>query len=110
MRRQHRSAAERSALIEAYRASGLSAEAFRARAGLPSSTFYQWLARERTAPPSKPIRMARVHRGVVKEATEVKTAAGALCVELGDAVVRISAGFDPVTLDAVLDVLERRKR
>ena len=76
MHRQHRSSAERAALIEKYRTSGLSAEAFRARAGIPSSTFYQWLAKERAAPQSKPIRMARVIRGAAEQVTEVKAAVG----------------------------------
>jgi len=110
MHRQHRSAAERAALIEQYKSSGLSAEVFMARAGIPSSTFYQWLARERAALTTKPIRMARVVRRGAGEQVAAVTATSTLCIEVGATVVRVSAGFDRVTLNEVLDVLERRKQ
>ena len=45
MRNVHRSPAERSRLLTEFDSSQMSAKAFAAKKGIPSSTFYQWVKR-----------------------------------------------------------------
>ncbi len=107
MRGMVRSDAERARLLDAYRASGMSAKSFAARENIAASTLYQWLA-ELKATATRP-RIARVirHRTVVAK-EETKRECSALLVEIGGARVHVPTGYDPSTLARVLELLDAR--
>lgn len=103
-----RSPEERARIIEAYKASGLSAQAFADREGLPSSTLYQWLEparRRRSRRQAEPLRIARVVR---RASTPAPSSAAALTIDLGGARVHVGRGCDRETLGVVLDLLASR--
>lgn len=108
-----RGAAERSRLLEAYRASGMSAKGFAAREGIAASTLYQWLGEAKADSEEKATRaiprMARViRRRAAETSTETKPRGSALMLEVGAARVHVAAGFDAGTLATLLDLLEAR--
>jgi len=109
MARTVRSPEERARILGAYKASGLSAEMFAAREGLPSSTLYQWLARERRRrlrPRAEPVRIARV----VRTPSPMAGLDAALTIELAGARVHVGRACDRDTLGVVLDLLVDRVR
>ena len=102
-----RGVTERARLLEAYRASAMSAKGFAAREGVAASTLYQWLA-EAKAVRVMP-RIARViRRRAAEPSTETKPLASVLMLEVGAARVHVAAGFDTSTLATLLDLLEAR--
>ena len=108
---KRRSAAERSAIMAAYRQSGPSGQAFARREGLAPSTLYQWLTARSVASPAPPVRLARVVRRWADgpAVASVATARGSeLIVEIGAARVRLGHDFDRVAFTAVLDILQAR--
>jgi DNA-binding transcriptional regulator YdaS (Cro superfamily) len=105
MRGVMRDLAEQTRLVLAFKASGLSAQAFARREGLPPSTLCQWLRNGRTPAPA--VRVARVIGSghVVTAGGRPVASAPALVVEVGAARVHVSAGCDPRTLAAVFEAL-----
>ena len=105
-----RTAFERQSLVAACKASGLSPNAFAQHEHLPTSTLYQWLAKESS--PQRALRIARVVRRtpMPSETTAPMPAARPLVVEFGVARIHVSTGFDRTVLAAVMDVLEPRYR
>ena len=103
-----RTAFERQSLVAACKASGLSPNAFAQHEHLPTSTLYQWLAKD--SPPQRALRIARVVRRAPapSETTAPTPAATPLVVEFGAARIHVSTGFDRNLLAAVMDVLEPR--
>lgn len=101
------SAAERAEVIEKYRASGLSVDAFVVQEGMGSSTLYDWLARTRRS--EKPLRVARVIRRQVA-ALVATPVVSAVVIEVAGTRVQVTPGFDAATVSAVLDLLESRAR
>jgi lambda repressor-like predicted transcriptional regulator len=101
--------AERARLIAVYKASGLSVQAFAKREGVPSSTLYQWLAKNSRP---APVLLARVIRrpSALGDDSKAKSASAGTPVAIQvDAVrVHVTQGFDRATLAAVLDVLDAR--
>lgn len=82
--------------VDAWRASGLTAAAFAGRGGFSERTLRYWAWRLG--------RDARAFVRVVRE-TPAAGAAASIVVELGDARVLVSAGFDRATLRDVVAVL-----
>ena len=87
--------------VAAWRASGVTASAFSARAGFAPSTLRWWASR-----------LGRREGGFVRivTATEVPKAAvdGAIELEVAGVRVLVRAGFDRTALAEVLDVLRAR--
>ena len=100
-----RSEQERARLIEGYKASGLSAKAFCERANIAPSTFHYWLSMK-AKKPAKP-RIARVLSKPWRKLNSSKNLPSVL-IEVGDARVHVTAGFDHSTLVSVLDLLDAR--
>jgi transposase len=103
-----RSVAERTRLVEAYRASGLSVSVFGRREGLSESTLYQWLVKH--PPPPKSMRLARVIRRRAPVDRPLRPMQASVIVEVGAVRLHVAAGFDTATVTALLDVLEERVR
>jgi transposase-like protein len=101
-----RSSVERRRLVEAYRKSGVSVEAFAIREGVAVSTLYQWLRTPRLSARSTP-RLARVVVTPTKAAATPRDEAPVLLEYVG---VRMSVrrGFDKCVLADVLSVLGQR--
>jgi hypothetical protein len=109
MEKVSRSAAERTRLIEEYRASSMSASAFAAQAEVPKGTFYNWLSKSQ--PKAAEMRIARVVREASRtEPPIIGEAAPPIVIECGGARVEVGANFNASTLTAVLDLLQARAR
>jgi hypothetical protein len=130
MVRVRRSAAERAALIDQWRASGLSLPAFCARRGLNAKTMSGWVYKPAHQSVIETARREALTVGVALESTTPsdRPQAAFLPIQLADAPTRASAsfrsdleivlasgprivvrpGFDPETLRRVVAVLEGR--
>lgn len=108
MKSIHCRPAERSRLLTEFESSQMSAKAFAAKNGIPSSTFYQWLSRRAR---SKAPRIAKVIRAPSRAPAVKADPTGApLVIELGACRVQVPIGFDHATLVTVLGVLDARER
>lgn len=103
-----RSPEERARIIEAYKASGLSGQAFADREGLASSTLYQWLSRARQRRSGGQAEQLRIARVVRRASVPVASAEASLTIELGGARIHIGRGCDREALGVVLDLLAQR--
>src|SRR5688572_2486100 len=103
MRGRSRSSEERQRLVEVYRKSGVSVEAFATREGVAVSTLYGWLRA-----PQSPLRSAtRIARVVVTPARPTAAAAEApVLLEFAGVRMSVRRGFDRRVLADVLSVLE----
>ena len=103
--RQGISPEERNRFLAEWQASGLSAKEFAPRAGVTPHTLYAWRRRARTTTnQAEPPRFAEV---VVRSspAPAIDRSVSGLEIAIGEAVVRVGAGFDDAVLRRVLDVL-----
>jgi transposase-like protein len=106
-----RSEADRSRVLEAYQASGLSVRAFAAQAGIAKGTLYTWVSKSRQQSTAEaqgvsPVRMAKVLRR--SEPPILKPDTSSMTLEWGSARIHVGASFHPAALTALLDVLEAR--
>lgn len=108
MRTNTRTLEERAQLLARYKASGLSAMAFSKEHGIPISTLYMWLLKERRAKPA--IRMARVIRQAVVPSRGRGVSGAGLMIESGALRVHVPTGVDPATLETVLRVIASHSR
>ena len=106
MARIVRSEAERTRLLVAYKASGLSAGAFAERERVPVSTLYQWLADQQAL--RKAPRIVRVIRRRADSGRAASPNAAALILEIGALRVHLGGDFDRPALNGLLDLLEAR--
>jgi hypothetical protein len=101
MSHPRRTLAQRAALVQQWRASGLSALAFARRHGFAPQNLPRWAARLDTSSPA-PASAALTF-------VRLETAPRALLVvEVGAARVRVEPGFDPALLRAVVVALSDR--
>ena len=99
-----------------WKASSETAAKFSEAGGFSEVGLRNWsyrLKRAKDVPPSETVRMVRVERALGEE----KTAPAAdecqvvvLSVEIGEARVAVTPGFDRATLAAIIDVLHERQR
>ena len=108
MSRVRREPAERARLVAAYRASGLSVQAFSGREGVRPNSLYKWLARQ--AEPTTPMRFAKVIAKPVisPPLSNIRYTSSGVTVDLGSTRLVLDRGFDRATLHCVLDVLQSR--
>ncbi len=106
MRGIWRSSEERGRLVEAYRKSGVSVDAFAAREGIGASTFYGWLRAPQLAPRSA-TRIARVV--VARTKTPLSEDEAPVLLEYAGARMSVRRGFDRRVLAEVLSVLEQHR-
>lgn len=106
MRGTSRSSQERLRLVEEYRKSGVSVEAFAAREGVAVSTLYGWLRAPQSASRSTP-RIARVVVAPPKAMTPLDEAP--VLLEFAGVRMSVRRGFDRRVLADVLSVLDQQR-
>ena len=96
-------------LLAAYRASGLSARAFAAQAGMSKGTFYNWLVKARLTRPRMCIAQVVRAEPPAEESRKVPQRSP-ISIFVGAARVEVITGFDTPALAQVLDVLVAQAR
>lgn len=96
---------ERLQAVAEWRASGLTADEFAARRGIPPNTLRYWAYRQKKPEPVvRSVELVRVERGAVPTSVQ---GGGSIVVELAEARVIVPPGTDAATLRVVLDALRR---
>jgi hypothetical protein len=99
--RRGRGADEQEREVQAWRASGLTAEAFCARRGFSAQSLFRWAAAKRSVALTRPTEFVRL------EVAATSMAAGVV-IELGAARIRVDRGFDAQLLRDVVAALTTR--
>jgi hypothetical protein len=98
-------AVEWAARLEAWRASGKSADAFCAEHGYSAKNLVWWSShfRRKSSPAAKKQRVVLAR--VVRKPREVQPTLAALVVQIGDARIEVTAGADRAALALVFETL-----
>jgi hypothetical protein len=104
---QVREAAERDRLVEAYRASGLSAKTFADQHKISVSSLYAWLSAGKRQ--QRPVQFVRVTLDQPAINLPLTEQAKPLMVDFGVARVEVSHGFDQRVFAAVVDIFSARQ-